>query len=73
MREAGIHDGDLLVVDRSLQAGNGSVVIAAIAGELTIKYLAKRKGRILLVPANGEYPEIDITEQEDLTLWGVVT
>jgi DNA polymerase V len=73
MIRAGIQDGDLLIVDRSLHAGNGSVVIAAVAGELTVKYLANRKGRILLVPANEEYPELDITEQEDTVIWGVVT
>jgi len=73
MNLAGIHDGDLLVVDRSLSPGNGSVVIAAVEGELTVKFLAKKNGRVLLVPANDEYPELDITEQEDAVIWGVVT
>ena len=73
MIKAGILDGDLLVVDRSLTPGNGSVVIAAVEGELTVKYLAKKRGRVLLVPANDEYPDIDITEQEDAVIWGVVT
>jgi DNA polymerase V len=73
MIKAGILDGDLLVVDRSITPGNGSVVIAAVEGELTVKYLAKMNGRVLLVPANDEYPDLDITEQEDAVLWGVVT
>ncbi|MDR2696169.1 MAG: translesion error-prone DNA polymerase V autoproteolytic subunit [Deltaproteobacteria bacterium] len=73
MIKAGILDGDLLVADRSLTPGNGSVVIAAVAGELTVKYLEKRRGRVLLVPANEEYPEIDISENEDTVIWGVVT
>ena len=73
MIRAGILDGDLLVVDRSLTPGNGSVVIAAVEGELTVKYLAKKNGRVLLVPANDEYPDRDITEQEDAVIWGVVT
>jgi DNA polymerase V len=73
MIRAGIHDGDLLVVDRSLTPGNGSVVIAAVDGELTVKYLARNNGRLLLVPANDEYQEIDITENEDTVIWGVVT
>ena len=73
MIRAGIHDGDLLVVDRSLTPGNGSVVIAAVEGELTVKYLARKNGRVLLVPANDEYPELDISEQEDAVIWGVVT
>jgi DNA polymerase V len=73
MIQAGIMDGDLLVVDRSLEAVNGNVVIAAVEGELTVKYLAKKNGRIFLVPANEEYPDFDITEQEDALIWGVVT
>ena len=73
MIRAGIHDGDLLIVDRSITPGNGSVVIVAVEGELTVKYLAKKNGRVLLVPANDEYPELDITEQEDAVIWGVVT
>ena len=73
MFQAGILDGDLLVVDRSITPGNGSVVIAAVEGELTVKYLSKKNGKVLLVPANVEYPEIDISEQEDAVIWGVVT
>ncbi|GHV52149.1 umuD protein [Deltaproteobacteria bacterium] len=73
MIRAGIHDGDLLVVDRSLDAHNGNVVIAAVAGELTVKYLVRKNGRVLLVPANDAYPELDITNQEGALIWGVVT
>ena len=73
MIRAGIHDGDLLVVDRSLEAVSGSVVIAAVGGELTVKHLVRRSGRVLLVPANGRYPELDVTDQEDAMIWGVVT
>jgi DNA polymerase V len=73
MIRAGIHDGDLLVVDRSLTPGNGTVVIAAVNGELTVKYLAMKNDRVLLVPANDEYHPLDITEQEDAVIWGVVT
>ena len=73
MNKAGIQDGDLLVVDRSITPGNGSVVIAAVEGELTVKYLVKKNGKVLLVPANDEYPDLDITEQEDAVIWGVVT
>jgi len=73
MIKAGIMDGDLLVVDRSLKPGNGSVVIAAVAGELTVKYLAIKNDRVLLVPANDQYPELDISKQEDTVIWGVVT
>ena len=70
---AGIHDGDLLVVDRSITPVNGSVVIAVVEGKLTVKYLLRKKGRVLLAPANEKYPKLDITEQEDTLIWGVVT
>lgn len=70
---AGIHDGDLLVVGRSTNAVPGNVVIAIIEGELTIKRLIKRKGKIILAPENPDYPEIDITGREDADIWGVVT
>jgi DNA polymerase V len=73
MIRAGIHDGDLLVVDRSLEAISGSVVIAAVEGELTVKYLLRKDGRVLLVPANDDYPELDVTDREDSLIWGVVT
>jgi DNA polymerase V len=57
---AGIMDSDLLTVDRSLEAGHGSIVIAAVEDERTVKHLARKNGRILFVPANDEYPEFDI-------------
>lgn len=73
MLGAGIHDGDLLVVDRSAEAGHNRVVIAAVSGELTVKRLLRRAGRVLLAPENPDYPEIDITEREYVHVWGVVT
>jgi DNA polymerase V len=73
MLRAGIHNGDLLVVDRSQEAVNGSIVIAAVEGELTVKRLLRKNGRVLLVPENDDYPELDVTEQEDALIWGVVT
>lgn len=73
MLGAGVHDGDLLVVDRSAEATSGRVVIAALDGELTVKRLVRRKGRALLLPENPTYPEIDITDREYVHIWGVVT
>jgi len=73
MEGAGIRDGDLLVVDRSLEPRSGRTVIAAVGGELTVKRLDRRGGRTLLVPANPAYPEFDVTDREDLCIWGVVT
>ncbi|MDR0620480.1 MAG: translesion error-prone DNA polymerase V autoproteolytic subunit [Deltaproteobacteria bacterium] len=73
MSGAGINDGDLLVVDRSKPAGQGSVVIASLDGELTVKRLRKRGANLYLAPENPDYAEIDITEREDTMVWGVVT
>ncbi len=73
MLGAGIQSGDLLVVDRALEAGHGDIVIAAVDGELTVKRLEKRPGRIRLLAENPAYPPIEIRDRQDLTLWGVVT
>ena len=70
MINAGIHDGDLLVVDRSEPAGHNRIVIAALDGELTVKRLIRRRNRVLLAPENPDYPEIDITEHEYVHIWG---
>ena len=73
MLGAGIHDGDLLVVDRSVEAAHRKVVIAALEGELTVKRLLRREGRVLLAPENPDFLPIDITESEFVHIWGVVT
>jgi len=73
MRDAGIADGDLLIVDRSLEATAGNIVIAAVLGELTVKRLSQYNGHLQLLPANPKYPPIDISEEQDLVIWGVVT
>lgn len=73
MTNVGIHTGDLLIVDRSIEATHGSIVIAALNGELTVKRLSKTKGCFKLLPENPNYPPIDISEGQDLMIWGVVT
>lgn len=73
MLGCGIHDGDLLVVDRSVDAAHNRVVIAALDGELLVKRLIRRANRAWLAPANPEYPEIEITRREYVHIWGVVT
>ena len=69
----GIHNGDLLVVDRSRAPASSKVVVAVVDGELTIKRLVKRKDRQYLCPENPAFPEIDITDKEEVSVWGVVT
>jgi len=70
---AGIHDGDLLVVDRSLEATDGRVVIAAINGELTVKRLSKKGNTVQLEAENPRYSPIRFNEEDSVHLWGVVT
>ena len=72
MINAGIQDGDLLVIDRSLPAEHGAVVIAAVAGELTVKRLVRKNSRVLLAPANDQFEDLDISGSEDTVIWGVV-
>jgi len=73
MREAGIHSGDVLIVDRALPPSDGSVIIAIVNGELTVKRLSKRQGTLMLVPENQQYPPLPITETTAFEVWGVVT
>lgn len=73
MVNAGIHSEDILVVDRSLEPSHGRIVIAALNGELTVKRLYKKEGRLQLLAENPAYPAIDITEAADMVIWGVVT
>jgi DNA polymerase V len=70
---AGIRDGDLLVVDRSLEAANGKIVVAALDGELTVKRLKVKNEKIFLAPENDSFPLVEITDREDTVIWGVVT
>lgn len=73
MINAGIHSGDLLIVDKSLRAEHDSIVIAAINGELTVKRLSRANGRVRLMPENDEFEPIDIADEDELVIWGVVT
>ena len=73
MLGAGIHPGDLLVVDRSLEPAHGKVVIAVVDNELTVKRLEVRDGRVRLLAENDRYPPIACAEGADLQIWGVVT
>ncbi|MBF0400229.1 MAG: translesion error-prone DNA polymerase V autoproteolytic subunit [Magnetococcales bacterium] len=68
----GIHHGDYLVVDRAVPAADGSVVIAILNGGFVVKQLVRRRGVVVLRSAHPDYPEIRITEEQDLAIWGVV-
>ena len=75
MIDAGINDGDIAVIDKSREPHNGSIVVAYINNEFTIKYLDtthKKEGYIELRPANAKYKPIRIDEGDDFEVWGVV-
>ncbi len=72
MKEAGIFDGDVLVVDRAIQARNGHVVIAVIEGEFVCKTLSMRAGRMKLKAANPGHPDIVPKDSQTVEIWGVV-
>ena len=73
MVSAGISDGDMLIVDRSLEAKNDSIVVAIINGEFTVKSISKVNEHLYLMPHNTSYNPIKITEEMDFEIWGVVT
>lgn len=73
MINAGIHSGDMLIVDRALNAKHNSIVIAVIDGELTVKRLAYQKNKLFLLAENNNYQPIEITSEMAFEVWGVVT
>lgn len=70
---AGIFDGDLLVVDKSLDPSSGDIVIAIVDGELTVKRLIKRGDKVILKAENPHFKEIELKDGQELQVWGVVT
>ena len=72
MREIGITDGDILIVDRSIESWDNRIVVAVIDSEFTIKRFTKRNGTVVLEAENPDYPSIRITEEMDFSVWGVV-
>lgn len=72
MTDAGIHPGDVVIVDRSLPPATGKVVIAVLDGELLVRLLEIKQDGVLLHPANDKLRSLPMP-QKDLTIWGVVT
>ena len=73
MENAGISDGDLLIIDRSVEPENNKIGICFLDGEFTVKRIIKRKERIYLKPENKNYKEIEIKDDNELIIWGIVT
>ena len=73
MQGAGLDDGDLLVIDRSLEPEDNKIAICFIDGEFTVKRLKVEKDCVYLMPENSKYQPIKVTEDNELIIWGVVT
>ena len=73
MIDAGIGEGDILVIDKSLDPKDGDIAICFLDGEFTVKRMVVREGGLWLMPANEEFRPIPITAENDFLVWGVVT
>ena len=73
MVRIGIHHGDILIVDRSLSARDGDIIIALLHGEFMVKQISIIDGVLFLVPKNPQYTSVRITSEMEFEVWGVVT
>ena len=73
MKLNGIHDGDLLIIDRSIKPKNNDIVIAALNGELTVKKIGYIDGNLHLIPGNPNYKPFNVESIPDFEIWGIVT
>lgn len=73
MVDEGINDGDLLVIDKSLEPHDGSLAVCYIDGEFTLKRFERHDGYGVLMPANREFRPIKVTGENDFIIWGIVT
>ena len=69
---AGLDDGDLVVIDRSLNPENGKIAVCLVDGEFTVKRIKKEKNKLYLMPENIKYKPIELKEENELIIWGVV-
>lgn len=72
MQDAGIHDGDLLIVDKSKSPDDGNIAVCFLDGEFTLKSIELHQDHCYLVPHNPNYPKIKVNEENELIIWGVV-
>lgn len=73
MKDAGIDDGDILIIDKSIIPKTGMTAVCFIDGEFTLKRISLGKNCITLLPANNNFKPIVVTEQNDFMIWGIVT
>lgn len=73
LKDAGITNGDLLIIDKSLEPQNGKIAVCYIDGEFTAKRIKISKKEIWLIPENENYQPIRVTEENNFLIWGIVT
>ena len=73
MQDAGIMDGDILVIDKSLEPKEGDTAVCFIDGEFTLKYIKFESDAVYLLPANPKFEPIKVTEENNFCIWGIVT
>ncbi|MCW8795709.1 MAG: translesion error-prone DNA polymerase V autoproteolytic subunit [Chlorobium sp.] len=73
MVDAGIDEGDILVIDKSLDPKEGDIAVCFLDGEFTVKRIGKQGGRMCLMPANEEFEPIPVTGENEFIVWGIVT
>ena len=73
MQDAGVCDGDILIIDKSLEPQNGDMAVCFVDGEFTIKHIRIEKEVVWLLPANDRYKPIRVTGENDFLIWGIVT
>ena len=73
MENVGIFQDDILIVDRALTPSNGKIIVAILNGEFTVKRILLKKKKLFLIPENSNYEPIEITEEMDFQVWGIVT
>ena len=69
---AGLDDGDLLIIDRSKNPENGKIAICLVDGEFTVQRIKKERDKLCLMPENKKYKAIELKEENELIIWGVV-
>lgn len=72
MSEVGIEDGDLIVIDKSIEATNGKIAVCYVDGEYTLKKVKLENNECWLIPANKNYKPLKITPENDFLIWGIV-
>lgn len=73
MKDEGIEEGDILVIDKSLELINGDLAVCFIDGDFTVKRVKLESDAAFLTPSNPNYPTIKVTQENDFIVWGIVT